>query len=68
MKIDRIIKIVRTLLLLFFYSWALIWFSINAYKKEPRKRNKGDKLAIQMNETPHIIKNGYLAPRFNLHQ
>ena len=62
MKIDRIIKIVRTLLLLFFYSWALIWFSINAYKKEARKRNKGDKLAIQMNETPHIIKEWLFSP------
>jgi len=57
---DKIIKIVRAILVTFFLVWAIIYFSISAFTKKD-KDNVGsiNKFIVELYKTPKEIKKWY---------
>lgn len=53
---NSFIKILRIILVLFFFTWLIIWFSIGAGKKDKRERNSIEKTVVSFYEMPGTIR------------
>ena len=57
--IDHVFRVLRVILIIYFWSWALIWFSIQADRKAIRDTNIADRTAIFLGEVPDRVKGWY---------
>ncbi len=53
---DKLVRYLQITLILFFWSWGLIWFSIRAEKREDRENNIAEKAVVFAGKVPGIVK------------
>ncbi len=64
-NIDRMIRFLRIALILVFWSWALIWFSIRADRKEKIDRNFADNLVVFLRGIPRTVEQWFIVASAN---
>ena len=57
--VDKVVRVLQIILIIYFWSWALIWLSVQADRKAERDMNLADRTVIFLSDVPKRVKAWY---------